>query len=272
MSFMEKISAIKKEITEKKGKEWDSLQNTTEKQLELLLYYLEHPSMLDNPKLREELIDLYYKAKETKFTKMEGINRKIDQLNIKLGKYEKSDEKESKKKIKFTNYVQAIKDLRRKIEFVLHSPYGTGLPAITQKSLIIFTNYLNHPDLSKKQKLFDDMHDKYIEAEVSEFMRMQAFNDMLSMLEIKLGALTQEMKTHKTLEEKEIEFEAKDIEFEKLEEEKKKLAEEWEKIKKEKENLEAEKISLKNEKENLLKEWETLNDEIKKLERMVKKT
>jgi len=272
MSFMEKISAIKKEITEKKGKEWDSLQNTTEKQLELLLYYLEHPSMLDNPKLREELIDLYYKAKETKFTKMEGINRKIDQLNIKLGKYEKSDEKESKKKIKFTNYVQAIKDLRRKVEFLLHSPLGTSLPAITQKSLIIFTNYLNHPDLSKKQKLFDDMHDKYLEAEVSEFMRMQAFNDMLSMLEIKLGALTQEMKTHKTLEEKEIEFEAKEIEFEKLEEEKKKLAEEWEKIKKEKENLEAEKISLKNEKENLLKEWEILNEEIKKLERMVKKT
>lgn len=262
---MEKISAIKKEITEKKGKEWDSLQNTTEKQLELLLYYLEHPSMPDNPKLMEELIELYYKAKETKFTKMEGINRKLDQLNIKLGKYEKSDEKEPQKKIKFTNYAQAIKDLRHKVEFVLHSPNGTSLPAITQKSLIVFTNYLNHPDLSKKQKLFDDMHDKYIEAEVSEFMRMQAFNDMLSMLEIKLGALTQEMKTHKTLEEKEIEFEA-------FEEEKKKIAEEWEKIKKEKENLEVEKVSLKNEKENLLKEWENLNEEIKKLETMVKKS
>lgn len=258
MIFMEKISAIKKEITEKKGKEWVSLQNTTEKQLELLLYYLEHPIMPENPKLMEELIELYYKAKETKFTKMEGIIRKLDQLNIKLGKYQKSDEKEPQKKLKFTNYVQAIKDLRHKVEFLLHSPLGTSLPAITQKSLITFTNYLNHPDLPKKQKLFDDMHDKYLEAEVSEFMRMQSFNDMLSMLEIKLGAITQEMKTFKTLEEKEKEFEV-------FEDEKKKLAEEWEKLKKEKENIEAEK-------NNLLKEWETLNEQIKKLESAVKKT
>ena len=85
---MERIPQIKNEITEKKGKEWLGLQITTEKQLESLLWYLEHPKLQENIKLLEEIIELYFIAKASGFTKMEGIIRKLDQLRITLGKYD----------------------------------------------------------------------------------------------------------------------------------------------------------------------------------------
>lgn len=81
-SNLERIIKIKKEITEKKGKEWLGLQITTEKQLESLLWYLENPKLQENTKLLEEIIDLYFTAKTSGFTKMEGIIRKLDQLRI----------------------------------------------------------------------------------------------------------------------------------------------------------------------------------------------
>ena len=132
---MERISVIKKEITEKKGKEWIGLQATTEKQLESLLWYLENPKLQENPKLLEEIIELYYVARTSGFTRMEKIIRKLDQLNITLGKIDYTEEeKEIEKKPKFLNYVQAIKELRAKLEVLIQSPYGTSLPENTQKS------------------------------------------------------------------------------------------------------------------------------------------
>ena len=87
-SNQERIIKIKNEITEKKGKEWLGLQITTENRLESLLWYLEHPKLQENTKLLEEIIELYFIAKASGFTKMEGIIRKLDQLNIKIKKYD----------------------------------------------------------------------------------------------------------------------------------------------------------------------------------------
>ncbi len=160
---MERIPQIKIEITEKKGKEWLGLQMTTEKQLESLLWYLEHPKLQENAKLLEEITELYFIAKASGFTKMEGIIRKLDQLSITLGKFDYAEEEEIEKKPKFLNYPQAVKELRSKIEILMQSPYGTSLPETTQKSIINFINYLNHPDFAKKPKLFDDVYEKYEE-------------------------------------------------------------------------------------------------------------
>jgi hypothetical protein len=87
-SNLEKIIKIKNEITEKKGKEWLGLQITTENRLESLLWYLEHPKLQENTKLLEEIIELYFFAKASGFTKMEGIIRKLDQLNITFRKFD----------------------------------------------------------------------------------------------------------------------------------------------------------------------------------------
>jgi len=289
---MERIPQIKKEITEKKGKEWLGLQNTTEKQLESLMWYLEHPKLQENQKMLEEITELYFIAKASGFTKMEGIIRKLDQLSITLGKFDYTEkEEEMDKKPKFLNYPQEIKELRKKIEVLMQSPYGTSLPETTQQSIINFINYLNHPDLHKRPKLFDDIFDKYEEAKATDFMKMQSFNDMLNMLEIKLGAITEDMKQYKTLEEK----------MQDLEVEKKRLTEEWDKLRLEQEKLKSntemlvkdrEKLKVENqklkddlealkkewvqfedqkskfneEKDNLVKERERLNEELKRLE------
>ena len=56
----DRIKSIVNEIKDKNGKEWVGLQNTTEKQLESLMWYLEHPRLLhEMPVLAEELIELY---------------------------------------------------------------------------------------------------------------------------------------------------------------------------------------------------------------------
>ena len=252
---MERIPQIKNEITEKKGKEWLGLQITTEKQLESLMWYLEHPKLQENTKLLEEITELYYIAKASGFTKMEGIIRKLDQLSITLGKFDYAEEEEIEKKPKFLNYPPAIKELRSKIEILMQSPFGTSLPETTQKSIINFINYLNHPDLAKKPRLFDDVYEKYEEAKVSEFMKMQTFNDMVNMLEIKLGPVTKEMKKYKTLEEK----------MHDLEDEKKRLSEEWNKIKSEQEILKSDKEKLVEEREKLKEENKKLKDDLEAL-------
>ena len=267
---MERIPQIKLDITEKKGKEWLGLQMTTEKQLESLLWYLEHPKLQENAKLLEEITELYFIAKFSGFTKMEGIIRKLDQLSITLGKFDYTEkEEELEKKPKFLNYPQEIKELRKKIEVLMQSPYGTSLPDTTQQLIIKFINYLNHPDLHKRPKLFDDIFDRYEEAKATDFMKMQSFNDMLNMLEIKLGAITEDMKQYKTLEEK----------IQDLEDEKKRISEEWNKldmerealitdkelIAKEREGLKNENIKLKEDLEALKKEWLNIENENKKL-------
>ncbi|MBD3256470.1 MAG: hypothetical protein GF383_15350 [Candidatus Lokiarchaeota archaeon] len=292
---MEKISEIKKEIKEKEGKEWIGLMTSTEKQLEALVYYLDHPKLPEYPKLLNEIIELYYIAKNSAFTKMEGIIRKLDQLNITLGKHQYSEDKQVQQQPKFTNYIQEIKRLKGKVQILLDSPYGTSLPDSVQKSLIIFINYLNHPDFPKRPNLFDKAYDIFEEAEKTEFMKMQAFKDMLNMLEIKLGSLTNELKTYKTMEErqedlknkkKELdeelnkislmreEFEKEKDKFSKKKEnfnaERKKFNLEKKNLEKEWEKLETEREQIDEEKKTLLEEWENLNNQVVKLEARLK--
>jgi hypothetical protein len=263
MSFMDKILEIKKEITEKKGKEWLGLQVSTEKQLESILWYLDHPKLQEHPKLLNEIIESYFAAKRSRFVKMEGIIRKLDQLSITLGKHDYTEKEEVETQPKFLNYVQAIKELKRKIEILMESPLGTSLPDNIQEALLTFLNYLNHPDLHRKPKLFDKMYEVYESAKKSEFLKMQNFNDMLMMLEIKLGEITEEMKKYKTIDEKRQE----------LEQEQGKLLEEWELLKKEQEKISREKLDLAKEKENIREERVTLNtekEEIRKIEKKMK--
>ena len=254
---MERIPQIKNEITEKKGKEWLGIQLTTEKKLESLMWYLEHPKLQENTKMLEEIIELYFIAKASGFTKMEGIIRKLDQLSITLGKFDYGEEEEIEKKPKFLNYPQAIKELRSKIEILMQSPYGTSLPDTTQISIIDFINYLNHPDFAKKPRLFDDVYEKYEEAKNSEFMKMQSFKTILDMLEIKLGPVTKDMKKYKTLEEQ----------MQDIEEEKKKLAEEWNKMRSEQERLKSDTGTLVEEREKLKEENQKLKDDLEALKK-----
>ena len=258
----EKISAIVKEIKEKSGEEWVGLQKTTEKQLESLIWYLEHPRLHEMPTLEEELIGLYDNAKESKFTKMEDIIRKIDQLSVKLGKYEYEKPKGKAKNLMFQDYPKEIKDLQTDISILMHSPHGTSLPEQIRKSILTFHNYLNHPDLHKKPELFDEMHEKYEYSKATDFLKLQAFNNLIDKLEIKLGEITDEMKTFKSIKEEKNDLER---EKEKLAEEVKKLQEEKDQLKKEKEILEAEKNLI-------LKEWEEYNELISKLEAKLKKS
>ena len=258
----DRIKSIVNEIKEKKGDEWVGLQSVTEKQLESLMWYLEHPRLHEMPELTSELVDLYDNARESKFTKMEGIIRKLDQLSIKLGHedYKLPEGKKGGKKLMFQNYPQAIKELQTDIAILMHSPHGTTLPDLIQKSILTFHNYLNHPDLPPE--LFDEMHEKYEFAKATDFLKLQAFNDLLNKLDIKLGEITEEMKTFKSIKEQSRELEA----------EKTKLAEEVKKLQEEKEKLKKEKDELEEAKNILLKEWEEYNELINKLEAKLKKT
>lgn len=254
MRLDDKIAQIKVEIENKEGNEWLGLKNTTEQRLESLLWYLEHPKIKEFPRLLEEAVDLYFKAKESGFLKMEGIIRKLDQLNIKLGKYDYTKEKEDKeggKEKRFLNYTKAIQELRKKIEILLQSPLGTSLPEKTQKSLITLRNYLNHPDLKSRPNLVDELYNVYETAEENDFMQMESFNQFLNKLEIKLGSLTKEMKSFKTIEEK----------MEELEEEKLELQQKIENLEKEKQDLKEKEREFEMEKQDLIEQQERLQVE-----------
>ena len=259
----DRINSIVDEIKEKNGEEWVGLQSVTEKQLESLMWYLEHPRLVhEMPALAEELVDLYDIAKESKFTKMEGIIRKLDQLSIKLGQDDyKLEEKKEGKKLMFLDYPKEIKDLQTDIAILMHSPHGTSLPELIQTSILTFHNYLNHPDLHRTPELFDEMHEKYEFAKATDFLKLQAFNDLLMKLKIKLGEITEEMKTFKSIKEQSRELEA----------EKTRLAEEVKKLQEEKEQLKKEKDELEEAKDILFKEWEEYNEMIKKLEEKLRK-
>ncbi|MFX0057974.1 MAG: hypothetical protein ACFE85_11675 [Candidatus Hodarchaeota archaeon] len=271
---MEKISSIIKEVNEKKGKEWLSLHPKTEQQLMSLAWYLNHPKLQEDPEKVEEIVGLYYNAKVDDFLHMEKIARKLDELSVKIGKVgpiEKitlpsQPEKEPIEKPKqpiIVNYGKAIEDLRNRIERLLNSPFGSNLHENTQTSITTFLLYLNHPDLQNNTELFDEMLEKYEEVEVVDFNMMQTFNDLLNKMEIKLGKLSDEMKTWKSINERE-----KDLikEMEKIEEEKQNLKEGWENLKAERNNLKLKWEQLEVEKGNLLEEQEKLNEERQKID------
>jgi len=83
---MENLLKIINEIKEKKGREWIGLKESTEEQLDTLKRYLEHPEVQKNLKLVEEVVKAYSVAKDSGFIRIEGIVRKLDELNIKYGK------------------------------------------------------------------------------------------------------------------------------------------------------------------------------------------
>ena len=266
---MEKISSIIKELNEKKGKEWLSLQPKTEQQLMSLAWYLNHPKLQEDLKKIEELVGLYYNAKATDFLKMERIARKLDEFSVKIGKVGSIEKKvlpnqseikpkEKPKRPMIVNSGKAIEELRNRIERLLNSPSGLNLNENTQISITTFLNYLNHPDLQNNPKLFDEMLEKYEEVEAVDFITMQAFNDLLNKMEIKLGNVFKEMRTWKSIDERE-----KDLkrEIKKIEEEKENLKETWEKLEVERKKLKLEWVKLKVERGKIKEEQEKINKE-----------
>jgi len=189
---MDKLLEIKLEIQEKRGREWLGMQPKTEKNLDHLMWYLDHPELHKNPELAEEIIELYYLSKATNFIKMEGIIRKLDQLSVTLGKAESAEK---------TAVIRAmgieVNELKERLGDFLDSPAGTSLPESNQKALRTFKDYLNHPKLMIKPELFQRMLETYKEVKDNDFISMQAFNDMLNMLEIKLGPVPVEMEQEK---------------------------------------------------------------------------
>ncbi len=271
---MEKISLIKKELQEKSGKEWLGLQRQTENRLESLIWYLDHPRLQENQKLVEEIVRLYYTAKESKFMKMEGISRKLDQLNIKFSK------ESGIKKTSFAQshsqrgepaiYAKLIGEFIKQVDDFLSSTSGMSLPEKTKKSLITFLGYLNHPKLISKTGLYEEMREKYDKAEAQDFLSMSVFDDMLNKCEIKFGAITDESKLWKSPEErkKELEAEVENFEAEKelFQENLKNLEIESEAMKVEREEMETKKCQMEKELENLGIEHEKMKVEREKLE------
>ncbi|KKL95669.1 hypothetical protein LCGC14_1852240, partial [marine sediment metagenome] len=271
---MEKISLIKKDLEEKSGKEWLGLQRQTENRLVSLIWYLDHVKVQENPKLVEEIIELYNTAKITNFIKMEGIIRKLDQLSIKFSK------ESAIRKTPFAQsrslrgepaiYAKLIEEFIKQLDDFLSSTSGTSLPEKTKKSLITFLDYLNHPKLISKTGLYEEMREKYDKAEEQDFLSMSVFDDMLNKCEIKLGAITDESKKWKSPEEKKKEFEAAienfEAEKESFQENLKNLEIESEAMKVEREKMENEKGQIEKERENLVIEHEEMNEERKKLE------
>ncbi len=182
---MEDLSNIKQEIKEKKGKEWIGLQLTTEKQLETLMWYLDHPKIEENPKIAKELVEVYYSAKASSFMKMEGIIRKLDQLIIMFGDQLQPIQK--KGDAEFINTPQEIEILKKRIEDFQQTSSWRSLPELTTDAVSTFLEFLYHPNLQNKSILFDEMLKKYDATESNDFMKMQTFKDLLIKIDIKLG-------------------------------------------------------------------------------------
>ncbi len=272
--IMEKIFLIKKELQEKSGKEWLGLQRQTEKRLESLVWYLDHPKLQETPKLIEEIIELYYTAKKTNFIKMEGIIRKLDQLSIKFSKEgavkKTSIAQSHSARGEQVIYVKAIEEFIKQVDDFLNSTSGISLPEKTKKSLIAFLGYLNQPKLVNKTALYEDMREKYDAAEEQDFLSMSAFDGMLNKCEIKLGAITDELKTWKSPEVRKKEFEVAienfEAEKELFQENLKNLEIQREDMKVEREKMETEKGQMEKERENLGIEHEKMKVEREKLE------
>lgn len=256
---MEKLPIIIDELKNKKGREFVGLNQSTEKQLKDLSWYLQHPTVNEKTKLMNELIILYDNAKRSGFLKMESINRKLSQLKVIIGEVDPNmklitpqivKEKpvvvvKEKKIPKIENIEDSIHDLVSEVEDLLESQAGKSLPQSTQESLSKFLDFLTHPDLPEKGIIFEEMHQKFYTVENEGFLKMQAFNDMLNKLDIKLGKPTSKEKKIVTRKEQrdEIAEGSKEIEQEKL-----KLKEEWEKLKKEREKFNQDTVKLLEEK------------------------
>jgi len=236
---MEKIPIIIKDIEEKQGKEWVGLQKATETQLENLMYFLGDQRLLEHPKLCEEIVEIYYAAKASDFLKMESIIRKLDQLRIKFGKdgyVKKAVEKD------ILNLEKAVDDFRKNVENMLNSAIGGRLLDSTRELIISFYNYLGHPKVKDNQVLFEEMLNTYEAVEKDEFTVMQKMSDLLSKLDIKLGASGEEVaSTFKTPEELREELEKTQLE----------LAEERENISRELKKIEEQKAILKGKEEQV---------------------
>lgn len=236
---MEKLPIIIEDIKEKKGKEWVGLQKATEIQLENLMYFLGDQRLLEHPKLVEEVVEVYYTAKATDFLKMESILRKLDQLRIKFGKdgyVKKAVEKD------ILNLEKAVDDYRKNVENMLNSAIGGRLLDSTRELIISFYNYLGHAKVKDNQILFEEMINTYEAVEKDEFTVMQKMSDLLSKLDIKLGASGEEVvSTFKTPEELREELEQTKLE----------LAEERENISRELKKIEEQKAILKGKEEQV---------------------
>ena len=68
---MEEVLEIITEVKEKKGREFLGLPSRVEKQLKQLIWFLDHPTIIEQPKKQEELASLYQKSKSHNFLKME---------------------------------------------------------------------------------------------------------------------------------------------------------------------------------------------------------
>jgi hypothetical protein len=190
---MEEFSKIKKEVQEKQGKEWLGMQLSTEKQLESFMYYLDHPKLEGNPSLSQELIDLYYTAKESGFIKMEGIIRKLDQLRITLGAYKAVQQKGASKTFIGAQHIKSeIDTLKNRIgDFMQTSIWNSLLPS-TQNAIETFTNYLDHRELQNRAEIFEEMLKTYNSIESGNFEKMQSLTNLLNKVEIKLGPILEE--------------------------------------------------------------------------------
>ena len=151
---------------------------------------------------------------------MEGIIRKLDQFRVTLGKYDYKKEVKStpttfgklRKRLEIDNVPLEIQELKKKINQIMLSTMGISLPESSKNSLNLLLNHLDNPDLQNKSSLFADVLEIYNEAEESDFIKMQAFNQMINMLEIKLGVIKKEEKKFKTVDDIKQELEEETLE------------------------------------------------------------
>jgi len=191
---MEEIEKIKKEIQEKRGREWFGILPTSESHLETFRKYLSHPKLHEKPKIINEMITLYNNAKSSSFVKMEALIRKLDQYKIQLGDVSYITNPVMNRKIVMTAEKRAVVlDSDEEIEkmkvrlknTIENSPDGSLLPK-TDKSLKTFSEYLENPELRNQIALVEEMISKYNAVEGSNFTRMQEFDNFLVKMSVKL--------------------------------------------------------------------------------------
>jgi len=191
---MEEIEKIKKEIQEKRGREWFGILPTSESHLETFRKYLSHPKLHEKPKIINEMITLYNNAKSSSFVKMEALIRKLDQYKIQLGDVSYITNPVMNRKIVMTAEKRAVVlDSDEEIEkmkvrlknTIENSPDGSLLPK-TDKSLKTFSEYLENPELRNQIALVEEMISKYNAVEASNFTRMQEFDNFLVKMSVKL--------------------------------------------------------------------------------------
>lgn len=273
---MEEVLEIITEVKEKKGREFLGLPSRVEKQLKQLIWFLDHPTIIEQPKKQEELASLYQKSKSHNFLKMEEIKRKLDQLKVTIGEpgsirkvginikkkvaptQAAAELAKEKNEIYIDDYFVAIEDLRDNVQELLDSSQGSSLPKQTNQSLVRLLSYLEDSKLESKPELFKEIYGAYQLAEGSDFRKMQSLNDILDKAEVKLGAFTKKKSKWKSLEERKKDFELELKEFQK---EKAEIVKEWKKIENAQQKLERERKRINEETKILEEEKQKLKDE-----------